>query len=184
MLETAIASALVDIFPNGDGDHVKDTPQRYVRGLLELISGVGQDPAAVLKTGFAESHYDQMISVEEIDFTSLCKHHLLPFEGTVAFGYLPNKRIVGLSKIPRMVEILSRRPQTQEQLTQQLVEVFQKTLRPKGCIAMVEARHGCLCYRGAKKPNARMRTTALTGLFLTRPAVKEEFLLAVLRGKK
>ena len=183
-LEAGIGQMMADIFPDGDGDHITDTPQRYVRGMMELISGVNQDPAAVLKTGFAESHYDQMISVEDIDFVSLCKHHLLPFHGFVHFGYIPDQRIVGLSKIPRMVEIIARRPQTQEQLTQQLVQVFQETLNPLGCIAMVEAWHACVGIRGIRKPNSRMRTTALTGLFLTKPAVKEEFLLGVLRGRK
>lgn len=178
-LQIAVAQMLAEISPTEDRHHFQDTPRRYVKGLLELIAGVNQDPAAVLKTGFEENHYNQMVSVEQIDFVSLCYHHLLPFHGVVHFAYLPNKRVVGLSKIPRMVEILARRPQIQERLTQQIVEVFQKAVQPKGCACMIEAWHSCVGIRGVRKPNTRMRTTALTGWFLARPAVKEEFLLSV-----
>lgn len=168
---------------NHNSEHLKDTPKRFVRGFSELISGVHQDPEAVLKTGFEENHYNQMVAVEQIDFVSVCAHHLLPFHGVVHFAYLPNKKVVGLSKIPRMVEILSRRPQIQEQLTQQIVDTFQKVVQPKGCGCMIEAWHACVGIRGVRKPNTRMRTTALAGLFLTKPSVKEEFLMGVL-GKR
>jgi GTP cyclohydrolase I len=180
-LEAGIAHILAEI-SNGDhnGEHLKNTPQRYVRGFLELVSGLKQDPASVLKTAFTENHYNQMIAVEQIDFVSICAHHLLPFYGIVNFAYLPNKKVVGLSKIPRMIEILSRRPQIQEQLTQQIVDTFQKVVQPLGCGCMIEAWHACVGIRGVRKPNTRMRTTALAGFFLTKPSVKEEFLMGVL----
>lgn len=183
--KTALATgieALLDFYGYQSDPHVRGTPMRVAQAFAELFSGVGQDPAAVLTTCFEENHYDQMITVCNIDFVSICAHHLLPFHGQAHFAYLPDKQIVGLSKIPRMVEILARRPQIQERLTQQLATVFQETVKPRGCAIMVEAWHACVGVRGVRKPGVSMRTTALTGLFLSNPAAKEEFLLTALRG--
>jgi GTP cyclohydrolase I len=162
-----------------DIEHTKQTPRRVTAAYAELLSGVDKDPAEVLRTSFEESSYNQMITVESIDFMSVCVHHLLPFYGTCTFAYLPDKRIVGLSKIPRMVDILAHRPQVQERLTQQIVDVFQEVVQPLGCGALIKAWHGCVALRGVKKANARMRTTALRGYFLNKPEVKAEFLAGV-----
>lgn len=159
-----------------DMEHLQKTPQRVLRALEDMLTGVEQDPRQVLQTAFSEQVYDEMILVTNIEFVSLCAHHLLPFQGRVHFGYLPDKRIVGLSKIPRLVEILARRPQIQERMTYDLVHIFFDTVQPLGCGAVVEASHGCVGIRGIRKPGAMMRTVALAGEFLKQPAMKAEFL--------
>ena len=181
MLGDAIAQMLSEV-AGEDREHIKETPRRVVAAYAELLNGVHKDPAEVLRTSFEEARYDQMITVESIDFISVCVHHLLPFYGVVHFSYLPYQRIVGLSKIPRMVDILAHRPQVQERLTQQIVDTFQEVVAPLGCGAMVKAWHGCVACRGVRKANIRMRTTALRGYFLDKPEVKAEF-LAGLNGK-
>jgi len=158
--------------------HREETPQRVVNAFKELMYGHLVDPRTILSTAFEEGRYDQMIVVSNIDFVSLCEHHLLPFYGKVHFGYLPDKKIVGLSKIPRLVEALSRQAQVQECFTQQLASIFQEVVTPLGCGAVVTAWHSCVAIRGVRKPNVNMRTVALTGNFRN-PDVKVEFLTAV-----
>ncbi len=178
LLGAAIGQMLSEV-AGEDVEHISETPRRVVAAYAELLSGVRQDPVAALCTSFEEAHYNQMITVESIDFISVCVHHLLPFYGQAHFAYLPDKRIVGLSKIPRMIDILAKRPQVQERLTQQIVDTFYDTVEPLGCGAMVRAWHGCVACRGVKKANVRMRTTALRGYFLDKPEVKQEFLAGV-----
>lgn len=164
-----------DVFPSRA--HTADTPKRVVEAYREMLSGADQNPSEVL-IGYKVDTYDQMILIRDVDFVSLCTHHLLPFHGKVHFGYIPKDRIVGLSKVPRMVEILSRRLQIQEHLTQQIVSVFQENVQPRGCGAVIEAWHACVAIRGVRQPNATMQTTALAGNF-HEPSVKDEFLSAV-----
>jgi len=178
LLGEAIRQMLSEVAAD-DTEHTSETPRRVVAAYSELLNGVTKDPAEILRTSFEESSYNQMITVEAIDFISVCVHHLLPFYGQVTFSYLPDKRIVGLSKIPRMVDILAHRPQVQERLTQQIVDVFDATVQPLGCGAMIRAWHGCVACRGVRKANVRMRTTALRGYFLDKPEVKQEFLASV-----
>jgi GTP cyclohydrolase I len=158
-------------------DHLKATPMRVVKAFEEYFWGVTKDPAAVLKTTFSEETYSQMILVAHVEFQSFCAHHLCPFIGTYSFGYIPSDKIVGLSKIPRMVEVLAARPQVQEQLSQQIVETFQTIVHPKGCGIVMDAYHTCMSCRGVKKW-ATTRTTALMENF-QEPDVKSEFLSAV-----
>ena len=179
-LREAFQALLAEVTTEADAEHIADTPSRVVKAYAELMSGVDYDPASVLKVGFKEAAYNELVSVVDIDFVSLCMHHLLPFYGQAHFAYLPNKYIVGLSKIPRMVEILARRPQIQERLTQQIVDVFQHVVKPRGCGVVVEAWHACAAIRGVRQPNVRMRTTALRGWFLQKPHLKEEFLATAL----
>jgi len=162
--------------------HFKDTPRRVVKAYQSLMEYSKVNPASVLKTKFREPDCDEMVSVVDIEFVSLCMHHLLPFHGKVHFAYLPNKYVVGLSKIPRMVDILARRPQLQERLTRQIVDVFQREIQPHGCGVIIDAWHGCVGVRGVRKPGSKMRTIALTGWFRSRPAVKQEFLTMVFQG--
>jgi GTP cyclohydrolase I len=166
-----------------DVSHTVNTPSRVVGAYQEYFSGLDQDPAQVLSTGFERGAYDQMIVVNNIAFTSFCAHHLIPFLGVVHFAYMPGNKIVGLSKIPRFVDILARRPQVQENFTQELVEVFQKTVAPRGCAAFVEAAHLCVFIRGVKKSGAITRTSALKGMFLD-ASVKQEFMSIVARSSK
>lgn len=151
-----------------------NTPIRIARSLKDFTSGVGKDPKDVLTT-FEGTDYNEMIIVGNIDYVSLCAHHFLPFIGEVQFAYIPNSRIVGLSKVPRMVEIISRRPQIQEEMTQQIVDVFCEVVKPIGCGVVVTGTHTCTTCRGVRKPNVVMKTQALRGIFMDH-TVKAEFL--------
>ncbi len=124
-----------------------------------------------------------MITVGDIGFTSLCAHHMLPFIGKCYFAYIPNKYIVGLSKIPRMIDILAHRLQVQETLSEEIVDCFQKTVKPRGCAIVIEASHMCMSIRGVKKEGAYMRTTALRGIFSKDESAKAEFLSGIGRVK-
>jgi GTP cyclohydrolase I len=146
----------------------------------ELFEGLHTDPADTLSTVFREDH-QEMIIVRDIPFYSMCEHHLLPFHGFAHFGYLPNGRIVGLSKVARLVECLSRRPQVQERLAGQIVDTFCETLDPLGCGVVIEAEHLCMTMRGVKKPGSKMVTSALRGVFRDLPETRAEF-LANVRG--
>jgi GTP cyclohydrolase I len=157
-------------------EHRRETPRRVVAAFEEYFSGVDKDPSAELRTSFVEDHYDQMVLLSGVDFVSWCQHHLCPFIGTYTFGYLPDKKIVGLSKIPRMVEVLCNRPQVQERLSQEIVQCFHNKVKPLGCGVVLDAIHTCTCTRGVKK-RFNTRTTALVGVF-KEPSVKAEFLLA------
>ena len=157
-----------------------NTPLRVARMYAELFEGLHADPAATLSAIFAEDH-QEMVVVRDIPFYSMCEHHLLPFHGVAHFGYLPNGRIVGLSKIARLVDCLSRRPQVQERLSGQIVDVFCDVLAPIGAGVVMEAEHLCMTMRGIKKPGSRMVTSALRGVFRDSPETRSEF-LANVRG--
>jgi len=158
-----------------DGSNFDHTAKRVVRMYEELFEGVKQDPAKLLQVHFPAQHYDELITVCNIDFVSMCAHHLLPFVGYAHFAYLPDEGVVGLSKIPRMIRALARRPQIQEKLTQDIVNLFQRVVRPHGCAVLVDAWHSCVAVRGVREPRAMMRTTALAGSFQLNPSLKREF---------
>ena len=164
-------------------DHIRDTPRRVMESFGELFSGCFVDPKSVLKTSFADD-YSEMVYINDIQFVSMCKHHLLPFIGKAHFAYIPNKKIVGLSKIPRLIEVYARRPQVQEQLTRQITAEFQRVVQPKGCGLVMEAVHMCMCVRGVKQMTAFTRTSDLRGNFLRRKEVREEFLTGIPRTFK
>lgn len=157
-------------------EHIAKTPVRVVNSLLELTSGYNVNAEDVLRTRFSPGTYNQLISVNKISFSSLCLHHVLPFHGFISFAYIPNRHIVGLSKIPRLVETFSHRLQIQESLAEDLVNTFQKIVRPKGCAVLIEARHECMSMRGVRQQTGYMRTVALRGLFLKDATAKAEFL--------
>lgn len=159
-------------------EHIRETPARFVRSFEEYFAGLKEDPEEVLRKGFAAGKYDEMVIVRDIHFASTCAHHLVPFLGHVHFGYLPATQIVGLSKIPRLVEVYARRPQVQEQFASQIVDTFQKIVQPAGCGVVIDGLHLCMAIRGIKKETAITRTTALRGSF-KETAVKAEFLGAV-----
>ena len=156
------------------------TPLRVARMYAELFEGLHTDPAATLSAIFAEDH-QEMVVVRDIPFYSMCEHHLLPFHGVAHFGYLPAGHIVGLSKIARLVDCLSRRPQVQERLSGQIVDVFCGVLAPLGAGVVMEAQHLCMTMRGIRKPGSRMVTSALRGCFRDSPETRAEF-LANVRG--
>jgi GTP cyclohydrolase IA len=157
-----------------------NTPLRVARMYAELFEGLHANPADTLSAVFSEDH-QEMVVVRDIPFYSMCEHHLLPFHGVAHFGYLPNGRIVGLSKIARLVDCLSRRPQVQERLSGQIVDTFCAVLAPLGAGVVMEAEHLCMTMRGIKKPGSRMVTSALRGVFRDSAETRGEF-LANVRG--
>lgn len=141
------------------------TPERMARTFLELTRGYSMDPVATLKSAMFQEDYNQMVAVKGIEFYSLCEHHILPFFGKVHVAYIPNGNIVGLSKIPRIVDIFSHRLQVQEHLTKQICDCLQQTLNPLGVIVVIEAQHMCIQMRGIEKQGSTTTTMYYTGVF-------------------
>ena len=158
--------------------HISDTPARIVKSMMELFKGCYENPRSYLTTVFSEDHYDEMIYENGVPFVSMCAHHALPFFGKAYFAYIPGGKIVGLSKIPRMIESYSRRPQVQEKLTVEIVDTFMECINPKGCGLVMEAYHLCMMIRGVKS-SAVTKTTALRGIFKDALSTKQEFLNGV-----
>lgn len=152
------------------------TPERAAKAIAFLTSGLQQDPELLLRSAMFEEEYSQMVIVKDIELFSLCEHHLLPFFGKAHIAYIPNGRIVGLSKIPRVVDAFSRRLQVQERLTNQIRDCIQETLRPKGVAVVIEARHLCMQMRGVEKQNSVTTTSAFTGEFMNASKTREEFI--------
>lgn len=154
---------------------LKDTPRRVIESYSELFSGYGKDPKDVL-TVFDGEKYDEMIIAKDIEFYSFCEHHMLPFFGKIHIGYIPNGKIIGLSKMPRTVEIFARRLQNQERLTDQIAEALNDLLSPKGVGVVIEAKHLCMMSRGVEKQNSEVITSSLSGLFKKNDKTRGEFL--------
>lgn len=158
-----------------DREGLRDTPRRIANMYEELFGGLLLDPVEVLSVGFEEGH-DEMVILREIPFYSMCEHHFLPFHGQAHVGYLPDGRIVGLSKIARAVEIFARRPQVQERLTSQIAECVDQVLGARGVGVVIEAEHLCMTARGVRKPGSKMVTSAMRGLFRDDDSTRHEFL--------
>jgi GTP cyclohydrolase IA len=158
------------------------TPERVARMYAELLDGYRQDPLALVNDALFDDDYDEMVVVRDIEFYSLCEHHLLPFLGRAHVAYLPRGRVLGLSKIPRIVDMFARRLQVQERMTRQIAEFFQELLHPAGVAVVVEGLHLCATMRGVKKHDARMTTSSMLGWFRTNIATREEFLENISRG--
>lgn len=148
-------------------EELADTPDRWMRAMQEFTSGYTEDPADILARTFPVPHSGEPIAVDNIPFTSLCAHHLLPFSGTAMIAYMPAEtgRVVGLSKLPRLLDVFARRLQTQEQITSQITEALDKHLAPRGAACVIKSEHGCLAHRGARKAGAVMVTSSFTGYF-------------------
>ncbi len=166
--------------PRRDG--LVKTPERVARMYDELLAGYTQDPAAVLNGALFDVEYDEMVTVSDIEFYSTCEHHLLPFIGRVHVAYLPDKKVIGLSKIPRVVDVFARRLQVQERMTRQIADFLQSLIHPKGVAVVVDAVHMCMMVRGVKKAHARVRTSALTGSFREDEKTRAELLNRIDRG--
>jgi GTP cyclohydrolase I len=160
--------------PNREG--LRRTPERFERALRYLTSGYHQDPEKVLNGAMFSVSYDQMVVVKDIDLFSLCEHHILPFFGKCHVAYIPDKRVVGLSKIPRLVNMYSRRLQIQERLTNQIAQAIQKVIQPLGVGVVIEARHLCMVMRGVEKHRTETITSAMLGAFRENQQTREEFL--------
>jgi GTP cyclohydrolase I len=161
---------------------LRDTPDRVARMYAELLDGYWMDPLEIVNGALFEENYDEMVVVRDIEFYSLCEHHLLPFLGRVHVAYFPKGRVLGLSKIPRVVDMFARRLQVQERMTRQIAEFFDGLLNPHGVAVVVEGLHLCATMRGVKKHAARMTTSAMLGAFRKNLATREEFLNNISRG--
>jgi GTP cyclohydrolase I len=160
------------------------TPHRVEKALRDLTRGYARDPAQILRSAvFEASDYDEMVIVKDIEVFSMCEHHMLPFFGKCHIAYLPDKKVVGLSKLPRVVEVFARRLQIQEKLTTQIAKVIEKALKPKGVGVVVEAFHLCVMMRGVEKQNAHMITSSMQGRFRTDSKTREEFLELIRRPR-
>ena len=155
---------------------LKKTPMRVAKSLTYLTKGYREDVKKVMNNAVFNEKYNEMVIVKDIDFFSLCEHHLLPFYGKVHIAYIPNGKIIGLSKIPRLVEIFSRRLQVQERMTQQIADTLNEYLKPKGVAVVVEAKHLCMIMRGVEKLNSVATTSAMHGVFAEDPKSRNEFM--------
>jgi GTP cyclohydrolase I len=174
IIEHCIRTILKQIGEDADREGLLDTPKRVAKMYREVFSGVGVDPESALTTMF-EEEYDGIISVKDITYYTFCEHHLIPFFGKAHIGYIPDGKIVGLSKFARLVELVSQRPQVQERMTTQIANAVMNVLSPKGVIVTVEGTHLCMCARGIKKPGTSTVTTVKKGYFTHDKALCEEF---------
>jgi GTP cyclohydrolase I len=176
MIEKLIAEILKELGEDPLREGLERTPERVTKALRYLTSGYRQDVGEVLNGALFVEDYDEMVLVKDIDVFSLCEHHLLPFIGRCHIAYLPGKKIVGLSKLPRLVETFSRRLQVQERLTTQIAQTLQEILQPRGVAVVMEAIHLCMVMRGVEKQNSKAVTSAMLGAFRDRPETRAEFM--------
>jgi len=183
-IEPLVTRLLKEIGEDPGRSGLERTPGRVARSLRYFTTGYEQDPKDLLNGALFEVSYDEMVIVKDIEFYSLCEHHLLPFFGRVHVAYIPDGKVLGLSKIPRLVEMFARRLQVQERMTRQIADFIQRTLEPQGVAVVVEAMHMCSMMRGVKKHDARMTTSAMHGAFRANLATRQEFLDNISRGAK
>ncbi|MCI0379853.1 MAG: GTP cyclohydrolase I FolE [Gemmataceae bacterium] len=181
-LTAAVREVLLALGEDPDREGLRETPERVARMYEEMFSGLRKDPTAVLRKTFTEK-YDEMVLVKDISFESLCEHHLLPFFGKAYVAYLPNGKIVGLSKLARAVEILARRPQVQERMTEELADLVMQELDARGVGVILEASHTCMSIRGIRKPGAICTTSAMRGAFQTNISTRTELMALVHSGR-
>ena len=184
VIEGLVRSLLKEIGEDPGRDGLERTPERVGRALRFFTEGYAQDPKQVLNNALFDVSYDEMVLVKDIDFYSLCEHHLIPFFGRVHVGYIPNGRVVGLSKLPRIVEVFARRLQVQERLTLQIAETLEEVLHPRGVGVVVEAIHLCMMMRGVEKQNSFAITSSLRGIFQSDPKTRSEFMELIRHQKQ
>lgn len=177
-IERAVREILIAIGENPDREGLLKTPSRVARAYAELIAGLQDDPRRHLKTVFSEE-YDEIVLLRDIEFHSICEHHLLPFTGVAHVAYLPKGKVVGLSKLARLVDGYARRPQVQERLTVQIADALMEELHPVGAACVIEATHTCMTIRGAKKHGSTMVTSALRGIFKDNASSRAEMLALI-----
>ena len=175
LIKTAVKMILKAIGENPDRPGLIDTPARVAKMYAEMFSGIHGDPGKHLRVTFPEN-YDEMVIVKDIPFTSMCEHHLLPFTGVAHIAYIPNGKVVGLSKLARVVEDVSKRPQVQERMTQTIADLMDKELKCSGVAVFLQAEHSCMCIRGVKKQGCTTITSVLRGVFKTNLSTRAEVL--------
>ena len=163
-IQKAVREILIAVGEDPDREGLQETPARVARMYRELLSGLHEDPRKHLKKFFTEK-YDEVVVVRDIKFSSLCEHHMLPFMGQAHIGYLPNGKVIGLSKLARLVEVISRRPQVQERMTETIAELLEQELDVRGVAVVVEATHTCMTIRGVRNPGSLCVTSAMRGKF-------------------
>jgi GTP cyclohydrolase I len=181
-IECAVRDILASIGEDVEREGLLRTPNRVSRMYTELTAGYHVDPVRLINDAIFDVKYDEMVIVRNIDYYSLCEHHMLPFLGQAHVAYLPDGKVIGLSKIPRIVEMFARRLQVQERMTQQIAQFLQETLQPTGVAVVAEGFHMCAAMRGVKKANARMVTSAMLGSFKTSQSTRIEFFSHIERG--
>ena len=183
MIASLIEQLLKELGEDVSREGLDRTPERVEKALRYLTSGYGQNVNDVLNDALFVEDYDEMVVVKDIDFFSLCEHHLLPFIGKCHVAYMPKRKIVGLSKIPRLVEMYSRRLQVQERLTRQIANTLNDVLEPMGVAVVMEGIHLCMLMRGVEKQNSKAVTSAMLGAFRARPETRAEFMELIKAGR-
>ncbi len=181
-IERAVREILTAVGENPDREGLRDTPRRVARMYAELFSGLHEDPRVHLQRFFTEK-YDEIVLVRDISFESICEHHLMPFVGKAHIGYLPNGRVIGLSKLARVVEGVARRPQVQERMTETIADLLMEELQPKGVAVVLEAVHTCMTVRGVRKPGSVCVTSAMKGAFRNNPSTRAE-VMTLIHGER
>lgn len=180
-IRAAVREILVAVGEDPDREGLLETPDRVARMYAEVFAGLHLDPAVHLKKTFTQKH-DEMVLVKDIAFASCCEHHLLPFIGKAHIAYLPDGKVVGLSKLARVVDAVAKRPQVQERMTEQIADLIMSELHPRGVGVIVEASHSCMTVRGVQKPGAMTITSSMRGGFLIHPPTRAE-LMSLVFGK-
>lgn len=175
-IEQAFREILIAMGENPEREGLQETPKRVAKMYAEIYSGLNEDPSEVLEIGFEEDQHEEVVIVKDIPFYSTCEHHFVPFYGKAHIAYLPNKRLTGLSKLARAVEIIARRPQLQERISQQVADAVEKALAPRGVFVVIEAEHMCMTMRGIKKPGSKTVTTIARGVYETDGQLRQEVL--------
>ncbi len=182
VIEEAVEEILLAIGEDPNREGLENTPARVANAYKELLAGYRTDPIELLNEAVFEVSYDEMVIVRDIEYYSMCEHHMLPFLGKAHVAYIPDGKVIGLSKIPRIVDMYSRRLQVQERMTRQIADLLDELLHPQGVGIVVEGLHLCSVMRGVKKHDARMTTSAMLGAFRTNMPTRQEFLDNISRG--
>jgi GTP cyclohydrolase I len=177
-IERAVREILAAVGEDPSREGLRDTPARVARMYAELFAGLHDDPRLHLRKFFTEK-YDEMVLVRDISFNSMCEHHLLPFSGVAHVGYIPNGKVVGLSKLARVVESVSRRPQVQERMTEDIANLLIEELEVKGVAVVIEATHSCMTIRGVRKPGSVCVTSAMKGIFRSNLSSRSEVMTLI-----
>ena len=177
-----VRELLLRLGENPDREGLLRTPERMYKALQFLTKGYQEDPEKILNDALFSLHYDEMVIVKDVEMFSLCEHHMLPFFGKVHVAYIPNGKVIGLSKVPRLVDVFARRLQVQERLTVQIAEAIQETIHPLGVAVVVEARHLCMMMRGVERQHSSTVTSSMLGIFRDSQQTRDEF-LALIRAK-
>jgi GTP cyclohydrolase I len=183
-IESSVGTILEAIGEDPEREGLIKTPHRVAKSYKELLAGYRMDPKAIINDAVFDVTYDEMVIVRDIEFYSMCEHHMLPFMGRVHVAYIPSDKVIGLSKIPRIVDLFSRRLQVQERMTTQIANYIDVVLKPQGVAVVAEGMHMCMMLRGVKKKDARMTTSAMLGIFRDDMSTRMEFLDNISRGSR